>query len=281
MKRSISRGASPSLRQPARPARPIAPIAPPLRTLALALALAACGGAAKPTGPAKPAELTTAEAVMEASLAAQGGRERIGKVKAIRQTGQLLIPQMGIKGTMTVVSSPPHNSVTTIELSGLGKIAQGFSGDVAWEVNPVTGARIITGAERTQLLREAMFNGDLIWKQLYPKAELAGVVEFVGVPSYKVVLTPPEGDAQTRYFAKDTLLPVGVQMTAESQMGKQPIEMAVSDWRDVNGIKYAHKIKRAEGPQSLELVLEKVEHDPPLDPATFALPPEIQALQKK
>lgn len=283
MKRSMPRGFAP----PAPRSR--APGSCSLVAGALALTLAAaCGGGGAgagpttpPPGPAKPAELTTAEAVLEASIAAQGGRERIGTLKGLRQTGALVIPQMGMKGAMKLISAPPRSAVTTIELPGLGKIVQGITGEVAWEVNPITGSRVITGGERAQLLRESTFNADLMWKQLYPKAELAGVVEFAGAPAYKVVLTSPEGDVQTRYFAKDTLLPSGVQMTIDSQMGKVPVEMTISDWRDVNGIKYAHKLQRKEGPQTVEIVLEKIEHDPPLDPATFALPPEIEALQKK
>jgi hypothetical protein len=262
-------------------------------SLAVAAALvAACGGGAPapagPAGPATPAEpggppkgeLTTAEAVIEASLAAQGGRERISKVQSMRQTGTFGIPQMGMKGPMTTVAAPPRNFVATIELAGIGAIRRGLTGDVAWEVSPMTGARIITGDERTQFLREATFNAELIWKELYPKAELAGVVEFAGQPAYKVTLTAPDGDTQTRYFAKDTLLPLGAEMVAKSQMGNIPGESTLSDWREVGGIKFPHKVVQQQGPQAFEIHNDKIELDPALDPAAFALPPEIAALQK-
>jgi hypothetical protein len=263
------------------------------RSIAIAAALAAaaaCGGSAKaPTAPpapapqagaARPVDLSTAEGVLEASLAAQGGRERMGKLKAMRQLGTFRIPQMGMKGVMTSLSSAPRNSLLSIELPGIGKIRQGVSGEVAWEVNPLTGARVITGDERAQLLREATFNGDLIWKQLYPKAELAGEVEFAGKPALKVVLTAADNDVQTRFLAKDTLLPVGVQTVARTQMGQVPVEVELSDWREVGGIKYPHRMLRKEGPQTIEVVIDKIEHDPKLDPDAFALPPEIQALAR-
>jgi hypothetical protein len=264
----------------------------PIAVAALAALTAACGGGpaqapARPAtpveqaAPPRPAELTTAEAVLEASLVAQGGRARIGKVQAIRQLGRFEMPQMGMKGAMTALSAPPRDMVLTIELPGLGQIRQGVSGDVAWHVNPVMGARVSTGDERAQLLREATFNADLVWKELYPKAELAGGVDFAGQPAYKVVLTASDGDTQTRYFAKDTLLPLGVQMVVQSPMGKLPAEVEMSDWREVGGIKYAHKIQRKEGPQTIQIVIDTIELDPALDPATFALPPEIVALQQK
>lgn len=266
-----------------------------VRPLIVAAALAAaCGGggagpAARPapapspvpSGPTKNSELATAEAVLEASIAAQGGRERMAKVKAMRQTGTFLIPQMGMKGSMTSLTAAPRNSLLVIELTGVGKIRLGVSGDVAWEVNPLTGARVLAGPERAQQLREATFNGDLVWKELYSKAELAGTAEFAGKPAYKIVLTAPDGDTQTRYIAKDTLLPLGVQMVAKSQMGDVPAEAELSDWREVGGIKYPHRLQRKEGPQAIEIAIDKIDLDPQLDPATFAPPPEIAALPKK
>lgn len=262
-------------------------------TLVAAAALAACGPGAKGPDPATPTPpgagpapapggaLTTAEAVMEASLVAQGGRERIGKVKAIRQTGTFGLPQMGLVGPMVAISAPPHNTVANIELKGLGKIAQGVSGEVGWELSAVGGARLITGKELAQLKRESAFNAALIWKELYPTAELAGEVDFEGQKAYKVVLTATDGDKVTRYIAKDTLLPVGGQMVMSTQMGEMPVEAVDSDWREVGGIKFPHKLVRKQGPQTLEIVVEKIELDPALDPAAFALPPEIAALQAR
>lgn len=266
---------------------------PPAPALVLLAALAAaCGGGSqgpggRPTpveqGGATPAasQLTTAEAVMEASIAAQGGRERMGKLKAMRQTGSVRIVEMGMTGTVTTAAAPPRNVLARIDLAGIGKIDRGVSGDVAWEVSPMSGARVMSGPERDQTLRDATFNADLRWKELFPRAELAGVVEFAGQQAYKVVLTAADGDAQTRYFAKDTLLPVGSEKVARSQMGDIPGVEIQSDWREVDGIKYPHKVQIKQGPQTIEVTLDRIEHDPQLDPATFALPPEIAALQPK
>jgi len=257
----------------------------------LALALAGCGGksapSTNPTAPAAaasgtvPAEPRTGEEVIEHALAAQGGRDAMAKITSLKQTGTLLIPQMGAKGTIAIQAAPPRSSVTLIDIPGIGKIAQGVRDDIAWEMNPMTGSRIVTGAERALLLRESTFNADLIWKELFPKAELGGVVDFQGTPAYKVVLTAKEGDTQTRYFAKDTLLPIGLEMTVESQMGKVPVVMKIADYRDVGGIKYAHKLVRNEGPVTLEIQIDKIEPNAPIDPSVFELPPEIAKLQKK
>lgn len=258
----------------------------------LSLALVACGGSkpgtpvaapatATPQSPAAKADLRTAEEVMEASIAASGGRARIAKLSALKQTGTLSIPQLGAKGTITILAAPPRNALTTVEIPGFGKIVQGVHGDMAWEMNPMSGNRVISGGELAVMLRELTFNAELAWKELYPKAELAGVVDLEGTAAYKVVLTPKEGAPQTRYIAKDTLLTLGVEMVVESQMGKVPTSTRLSDYRDVGGIKYAHKIARKDGPVTLEITVDKIELDVAIPPSTFDIPPEIQALKKK
>lgn len=257
--------------------------------LALAVALTACGGggAGKPTnttatqGPAKAPDLTTADGVLEASIAAQGGRDKMAAIKSLKLTGTLVIPQMGMKGNLTALSAPPRSSLTTIEITGLGKLAQGVKDDVAWELNPMQGARILKDAERTMQLRESTFNADLVWKDLYPKAEHGGLVDFNGTQAYKVTMTATDGESQVRFFAKDTLLPIGMQMTADTQMGKVPIEMQISDYRDVAGVKYAYKIVRKEGPQQIEITLTTVEQNVALPATAFDIPPEVAALLKK
>jgi zinc protease len=258
--------------------------------LALVAAVAvACGGSSKgPTTPAagsgaKPAVsgYNTAEQVIEASIAAQGGRDRLGKLTAVKQTGKITIAQMGVTGTMTAYAAPPANALLVVDLPGLGKIQQGAKDGVVWETNPVTGARIITGPERNTLLREAEFNGDLKWKQLYPKAELGGVVDWQGTQAYKVVLTSADGDVVTKYYSKETLLPVGHEAVVKTKMGALPSSSFESDYRDVQGIKIAHKSMHKDATASFEIVVESVELSPQLSPSTFDLPPEVMALQKK
>jgi hypothetical protein len=63
-------------------------------------------------------------------------------------------------------------------------------------------------------------------------------------------------------------------------MGDIPVDVAVSDYRDVNGLKFPHKMVRTEGPQKIEIVFDRIELDVALPPATFDAPPAITALQK-
>ncbi len=227
-----------------------------------------------------PPELKTVEEVLDASLAAQGGRDRMAPIKSKRQIGRISIPQANVSGSFTIVNAPPRSSHTTLELQGVGKMLEGVRDDFAWEANPMTGARIVGDSELASKLRESTFHADLMWKDLFPTRELVGVVEFAGQRAYKVALTPADGDMQTRYFATDTLLPLGRQMTMESQMGKVAAEESYSDYRDVNGMKFPFKIVQSMAGQTMEMQVDSVELDVELPPGTFDIPEEIKALQK-
>jgi len=247
--------------------------------------LAACGGsAAKPTGPvapkapAGPVVYTTAEQVIEAGIAAEGGRAKLATVTSLHTIGSINIPQLGAPGTFETFGTPPNNSLMRFEAKGLIKEEAGVTGDIAWEKNTMMGARILTGPERSMALVEATFHGDLEWKRLYPKAQLKGTVKFADVDCYQVELTTADGQAQTRYYAKDTLLPIGLEMVAVSPMGKVPVKVVNSDWRADGGMLSPHKITREEAGQPLTITIDKVEVNTPIPPATFELSDEIKQL---
>ncbi|MCW5800847.1 MAG: hypothetical protein KIT31_00430 [Deltaproteobacteria bacterium] len=253
--------------------------------------LGACGGGGGkgPSGPSSPppgkisaanAQFTTGEQVVEAALVALGGRDKLSKITSIKTTGSLSLAAMGMKGKLSSVSAPPRSSLTVIDLPGLGKIQQGTRGDVAWEMNPATGARVLKGEERTTSLREATFNSEINWKDLYQKADLGGVVDFQGIQAYKVTFTAKEGGDQiTRYYAQDTLLPIGYEATVKSQMGEIAVQVFETDFREVDGIKFPHTIKRKDA-MAIEITIDSIELSTPVDPSAFDLPAEIKALVK-
>jgi hypothetical protein len=261
------------------------------RNVLLLAFLVACSGVNKPTTPTGPstgsnkispanATYTTGEQVIEAALVAMGGRDKLSKLTAIKTTGSLDLSAMGMKGKVTIHAAPPRSSLTVIDIPGIGKIQQGTRDDLAWEFNPMQGGRIIKGPERATALREATFNGELQWKELYTKAELGGVVDFEGHKAYKVVLTAKDGgDIITRYYAQDTLLPIGFEAVVKSQMGEVPVKVYETDYREVNGIKFAHKIKRKDA-TDVEVTIDSIELGMAIDPSTFDPPEQVKALIK-
>ncbi|MBA3538380.1 MAG: hypothetical protein H0T79_02020 [Deltaproteobacteria bacterium] len=224
-------------------------------------------------------DLATAEAVLEASLVAQGGRAALGRIVSSRSTGSLITPN-GVIAKLTIQSATPRSVLTTIEVPGLQTIRQGVSGDIVWETSGL-GPRILTGSERAQQLREAAVGADADWKTLYTQTTLEGVVAHARGHAYKIVQITPEGDRQTRYFAHEQQRVVGEEMIAASRLGTIPVVTTFSDYRAVAGTRHPHHVQRVEGAEgTMTIQLDTIEINPTIPSGTFELPAEIAALAK-
>lgn len=257
------------------------------KIVALAL-VAACGGpATKPTvknpdGPAAPPkDLTTAEQVMEAAINAEGGRAAAEKIKNTHMVGTVSLASMGVKGQLEMWAAAPNLSLQHLEIKGMLTDDSGVKGDLAWEKNTMQGARLLEGKEKSMVLRDAIFNGDLQWKTLYPTVTFKGVVKFADQDCYQLELVATDGQAQTRYYTKKDLLPIGAEMIAPSQMGDVPVKVVSSDWREENGFKYPHKVARVEGPQTVEVTIDKIETNIAIPADKFEPPDEVKQLAAK
>jgi hypothetical protein len=243
--------------------------------LALILCLAAaCGG--HPTSLAKPRELATASDVIEASIAASGGRSRLASIETFRARGRAKLYQMrglareqlDVPIAVEVLGAAPHNmlfQLTVKDGARTGIFASGVFGDVAWETNP-DGTTFQTGDDLSRALRHANFNRSLYWRQLYARAELAGVREFAGKSAYEVVLTTPGGEIERWYIDQTTLLEIG-----EVSNGTTTI---YGDFHDVDGLPCAFSLTmRNDDAPSMDLKFSSIELNPKIDPAVFQPPP--------
>ena len=92
--------------------------------------------------------------------------------------------------------------------------------------------------------------------------------------SIGTVLSDIVGDVQ--HPALDTETGLERKIVISIQQGGQTItqEQLPSDYRDVDGRRMPFRIKNTSGPQTAEIVVEKVEFNVPLDDALFKLPPK-------
>lgn len=260
--------------------------------IAIVILTAACGGPAKPAVVSTPSkldpikvvaapDLSSAEGIIEAAIARDGGRAAAEKIKSIHMTGTITLPQLGAKGTIDAYSAPPNSTVLHMVIPNLMKADQGVLGDLVWTKDSMQGVRLVTGLEKAAQLRESTFNADLAWKTLYPKVELKGVVKFADQDCYQIVLAAADGQAQTRYYAKATLDVIGIEMVSISPMGKIPVKVTNSDFRLDNGVRTAHKSIHDEGGQQFESTIDKFETNVAIPAGTFDPPDDVKALAAK
>jgi hypothetical protein len=222
------------------------------------------------------------EAILDKYIEVTGGRAAYERIKTEIATGTLEITTFGLSGTLTVYQAAPDKAYTDIEFPApVGKAEEGSNGQVAWAINGQQGPRIKEGDERASALRRDAVNADLRWRDFYKKAELAGTEDVGGKACYKVVLTPNEGAAETRYYDKGSNLLVKVIVPITTPDGAITAEMALSDYRDEGGILTPHTVAQKLPGMDIVVKIESVKHNAEIPPGRFDLPAEIKALTDK
>jgi hypothetical protein len=223
--------------------------------------------------------LPRAEEVLDKYIEVTGGKEAYGKVK--NRVSRGTVELAGVKGTVVIYQAAPNLMLTEMNIEGLGKFLSGSNGEVAWEINPITGPRLKEGKEKATSLRTSQFNSDLDWRKVYKKVEVVGEEKVDSKTAYKVEAATPEGDVITKLFDKATGLAVQAIMTFETPQGKITTSSTVSDYKKADGILQPHRIVTKALGSEIIIVLEKVEQNAVLPKERFALPAEIKKKLEK
>jgi hypothetical protein len=220
------------------------------------------------------------EAIMDKFIEVTGGQAAYEKTKTEIATGTVEV--MGMSGTLTSYRAAPDKSYSVVDFSaGPGKFEEGVSGGVAWAMDGMQGPRIKEGDERTAAVRNAALYKDPHWRDFYKKAELAGTEDVGGKACYKVVLTPNEGAAETRYFDKTSGLLLKIVMPVTTPDGSATVESSLSDYRDENGVLAPHTVSEKLPSFELLIKVQSVKQNPDIPAGRFDLPAEIKALTDK
>jgi len=225
--------------------------------------------------------LPTPDAIMNRYIEVTGGKKVYDARKSEIAHGRLEYTAIGIKGTITRYAAVPDFYYASLDIEGLGKVEMGVNKGIAWENSAVLGPRVKTGEERGEAIREAVLDSTVGWRRLYPKAETVGTETIDGEECYKVVMTPLEGQPLNRFFQKKSGLEVKTTTIGVTQMGEIPIELMVSDYKNLGGILTPARVTQKAGGQEFTIIMESIEANPPIPVSRFDLPAEVQALVAK
>ena len=233
----------------------------------------------EPSATAPAADLPSAESILDRYVEVTGGREAYEKRTSEVSHGKMEIGAVGISGELTSYAKPGLQYVV-IELAGVGKIEEGIKDGIAWENSILQGARIKTGEEREATLREAIFNGPIHWREIYPTVETVGIESVNGEDAYRVLQTPAKGNAVTTYYSVESGLVIKTTMTLASQMGDIPVEATMSDYREFGGVLSPTKMIQKAAGQDIAVTVDSVEVNVDIPDERFDLPEAVQALVK-
>jgi outer membrane lipoprotein-sorting protein len=225
----------------------------------------------------------TADEIVNKAVAARGGAEKIKAIQSERVSGRVTFGP-GLEGTLVAELKRPHKLHVEIVIEG-NKIIRVYDGKSAgWVVNPFAekkDAQPMSAEDLKSVSEESDFDGPFIdYKAKGNQVELVGKEELEGKPAYRVKLTNKSGNVRFYLFDATSYLPVKWEETRTVEGKDVPWESFFSDYREVNGVKYAFQIDSDSPGTDLKqsVMAEKIEINPPIEEEHFAKPatPEPQ-----
>lgn len=227
--------------------------------------------------PAEAQDLPPAEQLVQRYVQAIGGRDAVLRPQSTRLVGTFSMPANGLNGELEVLAARPNTVMTTVNISEMGTIRSGFDGTVGWAIDPLTGARLLSGAELDAMREQANPLMAVRDPSLFQSMETVERTEMGGQPCYRVRAVTLSGREVFDCYHVDSGLLVAQVATQESPMGSVEVTTTMSDYRDFGGVLTPTTMTQEMMGMQQIIGITGVEHDA-VDPSAFALPAEIHAL---
>lgn len=234
----------------------------------MAAALAVAGTAATAAAQAQPVD-----EIVEKSLAAKGGVEKLRAVDSVKTTGTMVTP----RGPVGVVNwtKRPNLKRQEVTIDGATQVVA-YDGTSLWRANPKMGAtpQVITGqmAERNRTEADDFDSVLLDYKQKGTTIELVPAGEGdKGGPHLRV--TRKDGRVEDVYLNRDTFLEERISTTVEQGGQKVVVATELLDYKSVDGVMVPFRIRQTiNGKPQGEVKYTQVQFNLPLGDELFKMP---------
>lgn len=225
------------------------------------------------------AALPEARDVIERHIKAIGGREVLMAQSSRRVSGTISMPSNGMTGSFETFEAKPNKAVMRMTLAGIGEISEGFDGEIAWSVSPVTGPTLLEGRQLEEKKLDTDFYGDLHMDRRYASMRTVERVEFDGRPCYKIQLVRRDGGEDVQFYDVATGLRAGSIVNRETPLGSMTATIVEADYKRFGKVLYPTKLTNTAMNVQQILTVMNVQFDS-VDPAAFEPPAVIKALIK-
>ncbi len=218
----------------------------------------------------------TLDEIIKKALDARGGIDKIKAVQAERIIGRVSFSQ-GIEGTLVLELQRPHKLYSEITVEGQ-KVLRAYDGkSTGWSVNPFTenkGIVEMSSDELKEMPDESDLDGPLVDYKNKGQVELVGKEDLNGKPVYRLKITSKTGEVRSYLIDASTFLTTKWEGTRKVGNEPLPWESVLSDYRDVQGLKFPFKIDQGSpGTEYTQtLTIDKVEINPKIDESHFSKP---------
>ncbi len=222
-------------------------------------------------------DLPPAEELIAGYVEAIGGREAHTAPESVRSVGVIQMPAMGITGEFEVLQLAPNRTLTRVILPGVGEIVSGFDGEVGWNVNPLTGAMLMQGAELDEARERASVLASLRDASLVPQRETVELTEYDGESCWRVRLVWVSGRESFDCYSSENGFLVASEDSQTSPMGMIQVTTRFSDYQPFEDMILPMRLVQTSMGQTQEMLVREVQLGV-VEPTDVALPPVIQTL---
>jgi hypothetical protein len=233
-------------------------------------------------------DLPSGEEVLKRHITNTGGQDAYDKIENRVSESTLEIVGQGVSVDIKTYAARPNKTLVKVDSQLTGKIEKGCDGEVVWENSLVSGPVIRDGAQRSNGLRDSTFERFVYWKKIYDSAECASVTNVGDSDCYEIVLTPKKmngsnGDEHPMrlFIDASTYLIRKIETVVESEAGEIAVVAFPEDYRQVDGIMIAHKMRMQLLGQKRVFTVNTVKHNVDLPKNLFDLPEEVKKLVKE
>ncbi len=225
--------------------------------------------------------LPKAQDVLDRYIEVTGGKANYEKLKSMVITGDIIV-EPNTKLRLKSWHEAPERMYILLDSVQVGLTQQGYDKGVAWDRSPTSGPRIRTGAEKELSIRQAQFNPELRWREIYKEATTVGLEVIEGKQAYRIELIPKSGRAEHQFYDKDSGFLLKTTSSVENQKGSdEPLEQYYGDYKETDGITAAHRISQIRGAEKSTILIEKIEYNAKIAADRFDPPADVKALIDK
>ena len=231
---------------------------------------------AEPMPEASEMDVAKARKILAASVEAHGGLEKLNAVKNVVADSQTIrytpMGQMDLKVVLyQVYPDKMRQNIVTPQ----GEISIVFDGEAAFAMSP-TGTQPLP-PEMVTSLKNAIFRDTVpllvhLTENDVP-IQYAGTGEVDGKPTSVLLVKQPSGEMVKVFISEDTHYVVKLAFRETEQGVTMDIETMFSDFRDVEGVKFAfHVVQNINGEPYTESRINSVKLNAELDDSLFEVP---------
>ena len=211
----------------------------------------------------------TADEVIANYVKAVGGSEAIAKIKdlTITMTGEA----QGASLEILIQKKPTNKFLQSISVTGMGEVQKQVCDGTKAQMGGMQGSQDITEPEKVKAIAmQAYIVPEANYAAMGAKVTYIGKEKVGEIETHKLEVMLGEIKT-TEYYDVTTGLKVRQIVTADSPMGSQTITSDYSEYKEISGVKFAHKLSQDVGVMQLALTATKIEANTNLADALFEI----------